>query len=419
MASKLKNEQDDTPSDTIGIVRLGRRAYAVNLIWMLQEVDGSSLKEQAKASAERFNVDLIALRPGGGMFPDQFALGDFALKHVSGISSLASAVAEPLSGSLLAVWLLDGGIWWLVGINQEGVILYDRAFIDENEVRESFELSMAGYAWDQLVCPEYWQVPGSQAVELTPSLLGTVKTRLHAVSMELKSVLLLGGGVLLLMVLFALAYFLWPDEKAPGKTIALPAVHPSSIAQKYILPQSARPWQGKPQVLQELQRCVDGLQTFSMEAASVPGWAVVKAHCDDQHITFQLDRAGGYAHWLPPLVTKLKGPPMLQMSDSEHANLTWKLGALPMQNGKTANAGLDDIQQALQAQFDDLGMTVKWEKVDGDWPAWQLQLSLEQSPMLLSPFFSRLTATVIKAISYDFDKQSWSVTVDIFGYRNV
>ncbi|MFZ3184912.1 MAG: type 4b pilus protein PilO2 [Pseudomonas sp.] len=399
-----------TQDALVGVVRLGRKDYAVNLIWNPAESNGARLRDQACDAAERFAVDLIALRAGGGVFPDQYALGDLALGHQSGMPALAASVAAQLTGSLYGAWRLTDAVWWLVGVGNDGAILYDRAAVDEAEIRLTFEQGLATQAWDQLICPDDWQVHDSLSAEQNEPELGAARVRLKRVKHDLRALLVRGGALSLLAAAGFTAYSLWPSEPVFEQVLRIPAaVRPLSP------PPPPKPWLGTPMVEATLKTCVDALLSYAPDASSLPGWALQTGRCDGTQVRYQLARQGGNDLWLAPLAARLRGEPAVTPSGNDQATLSWRLSGVPVQSADEPNPDLSALQARVKTGMDQLGLPVAFEAVSGAWSGVRIKVTLAGSLLLLSPLLAPLQATVLREVSYDQKQRNWTLVAEAYG----
>ncbi|MFB2866362.1 type 4b pilus protein PilO2 [Aeromonas sp. MdU4] len=389
----------------VGTIRLDKKEYAVSLIWSSVEAIELRPREQARQAAQRVGSDLFALRAEADRKRfEQYALGDYALGHKSGMPALASCVADVLSDSLYGVWPLGIGVWWLVGIRSDGMIVLDRASCDEDEIRKMFEQGLLDESWSQVVCPTAWQIPGSLSAEQDAPLLGPPRVKLRVVNIDIARFVLWGacGGILLILGLFIRSW--WPEPEP----IVLPA--------KPVPPPPA-PWFRKPPIEASLRYCTDVLQTYSLEAASIAGWFPVTGRCDGNQFSYQLKRRGGLDHWLSPLAVQLMGSPQVRLWGAKNqAELQWQASELPsFQADHPGNPNLSVVQARLKAEFDELGFNVQFEFKDGFWPSLKLTTTIKQSPVLLLPLFTRLSATVINEVTYNVEDDYWILSAEIYG----
>ncbi|PRP70950.1 hypothetical protein BUE93_09250 [Chromobacterium amazonense] len=403
-----QNTLGDDQSSQVGVVKMGRRSYAVSLLWMQLETDGPELKVQAGIAAERIDLGLVLLRAGRGHFPDQFALGDYGLSHKSGMPSLAASLAERVNESIFAVWPLQGGVWWLVGINQDGTILFDRASTREEEIREYFEQGLAEGDWQKIICPDDWRIEGSVSNEQVDFELGKTKLRLKAVKTEWGPILTLAGSIACMAVIGGVAYNWWEKQEAEKQEVKLPA----QVKKKVLL---TKPWVGKVSGVDSIRACSNFLVRFSSEASGIPGWEPKLGICDGKKASFQLNRTGGNLHWLEQFAAELKGLPSVLRTGDKSANLSWIFEELTIESDEKSVADLDALQQALQAEFDDLGLPVKWNRQNVEWPSLQLQVELEHPPTILLPLLAPIPAWSVREIRYDLESQTWMLDADIFG----
>lgn len=404
MDFQRENAADQAMASLVGRIRLGCRTYAVSLIWSPLDADGGSLREQARAAAERTEAELIALRPGGDLCPDQYALGDCSLGQKPGMPALAASVAGKQSGALHAVWPLAAGVWWLLSLRDDGSILYDYASRDENEIRELFKQSLAVQPWDQMICPETWGISGSQPAEQNAPMRACTPVKLRAVRLDRARLALWGGCILGLAAMGLSVQLWWPD-----------AVDQAPVAQPSQPPPPA-PWLGQPQAGAALQACAKALLAYAPEAAGIAGWMPTQGRCDGGQVRYSLQRQGGLDHWLAPMAAKLKGKPTVQSGETDQASLAWSLQALPVWPAKSAgNADLSAIQARLKIEFAELGMPARFEPIAGAWPGLRLTLSLGRQPQLLLPLLAPLPATLIREVGHDIEKHDWTLVAEIYG----
>jgi hypothetical protein len=402
-----------------GVVSIGRTRYAASLIWSNADSAGALLAE-AREAAERIEVGLVALRKPEAGRVAQYALGDSMLGHQAGMPSLADAVAGQIQGSLYGVWHLGDDLWYLLGVLADGSIVYDKAMTNEGVLRSEFYEGMQASNWGQLICPSEWQVPNSTASDDLAPWLHRTKVRLRPLQVDRKRLLLSGLGVAVVVAGVVLGYPIVQAklaERAEQARLAEEARQAKLNGVEFRVPDM--PWAGKPRLAAALHACIDGLQLHANDAGSLPGWTRDAGQCDGKQVSFSLKRTeDANDNWLAPLVKTLPGTPELRQGSGQ-ATLIWSLPPLSSQvNYAPHSPGipLELVRRNLTAQFNELRLPISLS--DGErqpyWQGLKFSLSLPRDPEFLLPLIGTLPATLLESVSFDADKQSWSVQGQIY-----
>lgn len=395
-----------------GVVPLGRRKYAVSLLWNMAEGNGKLLQE-AKIAAERMGSTLLALRPGHGVWNDQFAIGDSQLGHSPKLPSLAAALAEQLNGSLLGVWLLDDNVWWLVGVRSDGSIVYDRAVADVDEIRAEFDNARLSDKWEEIICPADFYVENSLVGSPLGELIGTSKVRLRPLKKSLTPMIATAVVISLLVGASLYGYQQYQAHLAELERLKARSAGTPHADDEIVVP--PMPWAGKPQASATLKACVKGLLVYANEANKIPGWSQGVGRCDGKSVTFSLIRSGGTNSWLQTMAARLPSKPAVAEGDRE-SSLVWSLSDLPRYAPDSPGVSVKKAQRYLQTEFDELFTPIQFTSGQKElyWTSTRYALKDTPNPSVYLPLFGKIPASLIQEVTFDPHTNYWSLSGEIY-----
>ena len=149
----------------------GGTTYAASLFWQPLLNEDKPLPE-VKEAAENIleGADLYLVRKGKS---PQFGLAASSQGFTKGLPSAAVALISGLGNitSILGVFIVDTG-WWYVCFRND-VILSDgdTLFISERDAKNQFISMLAVPDWDAIFAPQEWDIDDTKEADL-PTLLG-------------------------------------------------------------------------------------------------------------------------------------------------------------------------------------------------------------------------------------------------------
>jgi len=392
------------PPKLAGAVRLGKRSYAASLIWNSAGDQGSLLAE-ARESAARLAASVMCLyRLDADTLP-QYGLGDALMDHKPGMPVLAVAVAAASVGSLYGVWHSDDGAWILLGIRADASIAYDKAFENEAQARVEFYEGLTTEPWSEIVCPEAWQIEGTQPA-------GSLNDRFTRAPVRLRSVRKNLPRIAFFVVLTAVAlsvggYFYKQANKAPPPLPRVPNI-------VHVPPM---PWVGRPLPGAVLQACVGGLWGGGAAAAGIPGWAPdASGWCDGETVSYGISRRSGTVNWVVPFVKHTPGAPTLTNMSDNQATLTWQLP--PLQTYPVGSPGivLSKAETYLRSNFAELALplTITPGQTMPFWKSFRYSFTTDVSPDTFAPLLGKIPGSIIRDIRYDSGSGHWQISGEVF-----
>lgn len=401
-----------------GVVAIGRRRYAVSLIWNQAE-GNKSLTLEAKEAADRMGCSLFAIRPGKGRWHDQFAVADRNLKHKAGLPSLAAALADELSSSILGAWQLGEGIWWLVGIRDDGLIIYDRAVSDVQDIQQDFLEALASGEWTQVLCPAEWGVNESeQSINLAGNI-GKGKIFLRPTKVNKVRIASIFSAVALAILASLFSYKKYQEHLLELKQIEERQKKLSGMYIAKDIQVPPMPWAGKPIFNLALISCVTDLVKYAEYASQIPAWERGTGTCNGNEIDYTLKSSGGTEIWLNIMAERLPVKPSSASASGETGNIVWKLPEIAVYPDNSPGVSLQKTQQYLTVELAELFIPITFSGVQKElfWLKMEYKVENVQELPYLLKVFSKIPASVVKSVTFDPVKRLWSLEAEVYERR--
>lgn len=398
------NASDSAPAQLAGVVRIGKRSYAVSLIWNTAS-DQKALLAEARESAVRLGASVMCLyRIGVDTLP-QYGLGDALIDHRPGLPALAAAVGAASGGSLYGVWHSDDGAWILLGIRADASVAYDKAFEKEAQARIEFYEGLATEPWTEIVCPEAWQVDGASPSDSLGERFSSAKVKLRAVRRNLPRLIFFSLVVVAIVGVSGYLYKL--AHKPPPPLPVLPqAVHIPPM-----------PWVDRALPSAVLQACVGALWGAGAAAGEIPGWSAdASGRCDGGTVSYGISQQGGTVNWVRPYASQVPGAPVLSNLQGNRATLTWQLPPLPSYAAGSPGIALDKAEAYLRSNFAELQLPLSITKGQPMqfWRSFGYKFTTQVSPDTFVPLLGKIPGSVIREVTFDSGSNNWSVTGEVF-----
>jgi len=415
-----------------GVVTVGKRQYACGLYW--ENSPSGRVSQAAKEAARQPSVlaKFYAARAGNktGRVP-QFGLSNDEA-HKAGMPVLSACLANQQPGSWAGAFRFREGIAIVVVRDDLIVPDGDLFFTDETEARDRLLQEMALGGIQKVYAPETWGISGADSMPVSLLLNDSTEIRLRPVAMSQKTVAVLGGmGVLLLLLLGAGWYIQEKEaEREAAELRAKEAIERARMeAAGYIpglvqgepkYPPPVRKWEDKPTAFDVIQSCLDAL---TMAPAVVAGWRLERVTCDGASLNQLWVRTSGFS--APP-----PGSVVNETGYTASVNVT-----LP-ELGKRGHEDLKDPEEITKRflaqnwpgsinRMQDDPPPPPPPEYKGPWnpppPPWvkrSFTLSVPQLPWTLPTFFAGLPGVVINSLSLQFSGTMGTWTVEGVIYEN-
>ncbi len=417
-----------------GTVALGRRKYAVGLIW--QPSPSGRVAQAAREAAKDIkepgmSYDYYGVRPGNksGRLP-QFALGQDKIGHRSGMASLAGSLANTLPGSWAGAFKLREGFVLVVVRDDLIAPDGDALIVDEPQARERlmYEINLGGV--QQVYAPENWMIPGADGIPLTLLLQSRAECLLRPVSISKRDMIIYGIASLLVLGA-AVGGFLYQQELERREAAVRAEQEALERARQAALrglpgamvnwyPPPPRVWEDKPTPRDFVAACIEALAQLP---AAPLGWERKEITCNGGSVSVGFTRDVGRLSVIPDVFT-VDG-------DGMKAQASVPVEALPARGDQQLWSHLEVsrfvLSQAGSFQLtplpDDPPPPPPPENPDlppPPAPPWQkrgIQINFPASPEAFLNQFSDVPGLIIDSVSWS--GRSWSVEGVIYENRNI
>lgn len=189
-----------------GVVKVGRRAYAVGLLW--QPSPSGRVAQAAREAAQQpgQQADFYCVRAAGkSLAIPQYGLAQSSAGHKAGLPTLAASLANVQPGSWAGAFRLREGTWVVVVrddlVAPDGDTLFDNDDVARDRLMQ--EVALGGV--QRIYAPDGWAVPGSDPTPLPLLLQDRTDCRLQPVHLPMRLLLYAAGAIAVVALLIFLA----------------------------------------------------------------------------------------------------------------------------------------------------------------------------------------------------------------------
>lgn len=403
-----------------GSITIGRRGYAVGLLWQPLQNSEDPIPEIREAIDSDPDADLYCLR---STTTPQYGIGKKIMGHRPGEPSAAAAIASVLSEytSVAAVFPVKEG-WWLLAVRNDLILSEeDVLFETEQEAVNAFFALMALPDWDLKIAPEHWAVEKARQISLETLIKKSgTKVALEELGAAQKTQFLTVIAVGLLILIAVLVYFvvsLWNSVFTEEKIEAVPI--PEAIQPVEPTPEKPKPWEKVPRLDAFLHKCWNN--AYQLTTLTIPGWQIGTVNCNYQGLTTgwskSWDRAGRIA-WLKAALNEYKmsrvNVQLNQDGTTANGQLAFTdiplVASVPTLDERKLWEELTDIRQAtnISMNFSRQSTLDPPDNPDGTKPAnqqeyvfYQFSISSPYTPFEWKTFFEKFPGLELTAISFN------------------
>ena len=418
---------------TIGVVTVGKRAYACGLVWENSPSGrvSQAAKEAARQSSQPANFYAVRNGTKSGRIP-QFGLSFIDTGHRAGLPTLAACLANKQPGSWAGAFRLREGIAVVVVRDDLIVPDGDVFFADETEARDRLLQEMSTGGLQKVYAQENWGVPGADVMPLSLLLNDRADVRLIAVAIPKQALILGGVGAGLLTLVLAIGWYIQSEKaKEEAERLAreqalraqfekMQTVPTFPTGDKIDYPMPDPKWQKEPRPLEFIEACRVAL---SQVQYAVQGWTGSGFKCDKGGVSLRWSRAGGIS----------QPPPKSSINDS--ANAAGQNVALPalkergeeklwdpqqitqrylLQNWPgTISRAPDDPPPPRPANYQGI-----WNPPPAPWVKRSFTLNVPVLPWTIKDFLGDVPGVIINSMSYSGGLSgTWSIEGVIYENR--
>jgi len=293
-----------------GVTRIGGRAFAAGLFWQSAPNQNIAQKKAIELSKEPgIDADLFCLRKSD---PVQFGLGRSQQGLSVGMQSIATVLADAITGTWIGVFRADEG-WLYVSVRKSAIMPDgDAFFIDEEaaHARLISDISLGG--WDKVFAPPAWGIADAQEGKLL-DIVGSSKgaplkaTKASPLQMVI-SAAVLGGALFGAWWLFIRVPT--PDVIEPSKPSIGPLGETGGQGTSGIIGggiglqgtgiTTQTPWVDFAKAVDLLPVCAEAISRVQI----IPGFSLENATCNQAGVTAAYTRSFGRTAWIGSLDIK-------------------------------------------------------------------------------------------------------------------
>lgn len=407
----------EMPMTSNGSITVGRRQYAVGLLWQPLQNSDDPMNEIREAIDNDISSDLYCLRPASTY---QYGLGKKSMGHRAGEPSAAAAVASALSEytSVAAVFPVQEG-WWLLGVRNDLILSEEDAlYKTEQEAHDAFYQLMGMPDWHLKIAPASWGIDKAQELSLE-SLLKKNASRvvLEEVGSTQKTPILVIIAIVLIAIVVGALYFvinLWstifPDDKIEVQPI------PEAIQPVEPVPEKPKPWEKIPKLDSFLFKCWNN--SYQLTNLTIPGWQVGNMTCTYTGLTTGWSKSWGRIAWLKAAINEYKMSRVNVQLNQDGASASGQIvfsdiplvASVPVIDEQKLWEELTDIKQAtnMPLSFTRQTMLDPPDNPDGSKPAnqqeyvfYQFSITTPYTPFELRTFFEKFPGLELTTINFN------------------
>jgi len=270
--------------------------YAASIFWeSLQNVDAPFLDAKEAAENVLVGADLFCVKHGKS---PQLGLAVSAqgFKKGMNVAAVTAVTAMSDSSSLLAVFKVDAGYWYLCVRNDVILSDGDVLFVKEEDAKEQFMSMLSVPDWSKKIAPAEWGIDETEQKDIAEILASGLDAKLEKINA-------LRGTELAIVVILSLAVGAWLVMFI-SKTFFTTKTQENMVvtrrAQKKVVEEVAKvvpaPWESLVDPMWMMDTCRKTIQ--SMISVSTPGWTNMGVTCSQSDAITSWRRNFGRLSWI-------------------------------------------------------------------------------------------------------------------------
>lgn len=402
----------------IGSVTIDGEEYFVNLIWSGSS-DKEIYKEQMKLDAQQLGTNLVCqYSTSSGV--NVFGLADPILGHKNRGYALAAIIYLTFETSFIGAWQVDHDEWVLIGANDEGLILIDKACHGQQEISSLFESNLSIFPWKNVYSPKFLNL-NEEELDIRDLLKNKVKIK-KITSKKKKAFLFF-----FFVIFFIASFIVWDISQVNNKSNIV------NEDKTFKIRHQAFPGTGLPQPIYMMKSCVEKVFLYTMILSNLPGWEISRSiDCDGYLAHINLKREFGANEWLEYALRerKIKG---LHQVDDIHSELDLPVPYMESKDSQKKQS-LENIRDYLTSYFQVLELPIQISSIklfspkgidvnddsyryDEKYYFIDFSIAFTNSPSVFIPLFMRIKGLVIRKISYFPNEQEWKIDAAIYSTK--
>ena len=350
--SEAENSKEWAASFTVDGVQ-----YGASIFWeSLQNVDAPFLDAKEAAENVLVGADLFCVKHGKS---PQLGLASSAQGFKKGMNAAAVTAATSMSdaSSVLAVFKVDAGYWYLCIRNDVILSDGDVLFVKEEDAKEQFISMLSVPDWSKKIAPAEWGIDETEQKDIAEVFS-------QGLDVKLEKINALRGTELLTVVVLSIAIGAWlvtfiADTFFATKTqqnkVVTRRAQPKVV--KKVQTVVPAPWESLVDPAWFLDNCREKVQT--LVSVSTPGWQNNGVTCTSAGVVTSWSRQFGRLSWIEMALT-YSGLTFTNKTINE--NSTQVTVSMPFQTIKRINSipkrSLPETRNMLNDLFQTLNLSI-------------------------------------------------------------
>ena len=270
--------------------------YAASVVWeSLQNLDAPFLDAKEAAENVLVGADLFCVKHGKS---PQLGLASSSQGFKKGMSVAAISAVTALSeaSSLLAVFKVDSGYWYLCVRNDVILSDGDVLFVKEEDAKEQFMSMLSVPDWNKKIAPEEWGIDETEQKNISDVFAQGLDSKLEKINA-------LRGAELLIVVVLSIAAGAWlimyisstffETKTQENKVVTRRATKKVVKQVKTVVP---APWESLVDPVWMLDNCRQSI--LALTSISTPGWKNNGVTCMASGAVTSWKRSFGRLSWI-------------------------------------------------------------------------------------------------------------------------
>ena len=379
--------------------------YAASLFWeSLQNIDAPFLDAKEAAENVLVGADLFCVKHGKS--PQLgLAVSSQGFKKGTKVAAVNAVTAMSDASSLLAVFKVDAGYWYLCVRNDVILSDGDVLFVKEEDAREQFMSMLSVPDWSRKIAPKEWDIDDTEQKNLSEIFA-------QGLDVQLEKINALRGAELAIVVVLSIAAGAWAimfiantfftTKTQQNKIVTRRAKKKVVKEVEKIVP---APWESIVETNWILDNCRSTIQ--SLVSISTPGWKNTGVTCSASGVVTSWRREFGRISWIEMALSysgmsftnKTIDPRGTSITVSLHFQAVKKINSLPTKN-------INELRNMINDLFQTLNMSISLS--DGKvragkkmYETLNFKINSKYDPEIWKPMLTKFSGLKINNIRYN------------------
>jgi len=327
--------------------------YAASVFWeSLQNVDAPFLDAKEAAENVLVGADLFCVKHGKS--PQLgLCISSQGFRKGMNVAAVTAVTAMSDASSLLAVFKVDSGYWYLCVRNDVILSDGDVLFVKEEDAKEQFMSMLSVPDWSKKIAPAEWGIDETEQKSISEVFASGLDSKLEKINAlrgtELAIVVVLSVAVGAWLVMFISKTF-FTTKTQENKVVTRRAQKKVVKKVDKVIP---APWESMVDPVWMLDTCRQTI--LSLVAISTPGWANNGVTCSQSNAITSWRRQFGRLSWIEMSLSYSGLSFVDKTIDSRANNVTVsvpfpkvkKVNSVPKYNAVELRNMINDLFQSL------------------------------------------------------------------------